>query len=159
MIFRNIDLVNSLIPVCTEINKQIYENFICSECNANSSVDSPSDKNSAADIFLKLAKVCTLLEKVSPEYIRRFEDYEIDLEYLMYDIDYILQSPKEFWIDYDLIYEQMGDLLEMCVAEIEQYLLMTHPADHNDLSLFTIKKDGGDNIGLGIICRTAATGD
>lgn len=159
MNFRNIDLMNSLIPVCDEINKfECKGECECSQCSSQSSEHELYDDAHAESIFLRLAEVCVLLEKLSPEYIERFAYYEIDFEDLIDSIAYIVSTSKEFSTDFELIHEHIAELQEMCESEVVHYLLMAHPIDHNNLKLLTIQWDGGDDFEPRIICRTSAQG-
>lgn len=81
MKFRNIDLINTLILVCAGIDALGYgEECLYPECRSQSSEHELSKDDFAKSIIHKLTEVQMLLEKLSPEYIIRFEDYVIDYE-------------------------------------------------------------------------------
>ena len=157
MKFRNIDLINTMILVCAEIDTLgCGEECLCPECRSQSSEHDLIKDDFAERMCHKLTEAQMLLEKLSPEYIIRFEDYEIDYEDVVCSISYAAHSPEQLYHSLELVHEHMDELWEMCEAEVAHYLLMTHPGDHNDLKQIEIQCDGGEDDECGVVCRAAA---
>ncbi len=154
MTIRNIDVVNSLTAVCEQINVlKSGDECGCPICRSQSSGHPQDNSEFAPAMAVELRKVKILLEQLTPKYIARFDDYEIDYSDMMQAICNALISERNLHSNLDIVLEHINQLWELCDAEVKHYLFMTHPTNHNDLVHIEISFEEDDCHRRGKICR------
>lgn len=158
IMLRNIDVMRSLIPICEKVFSLDYDDErICEDrcAKISSSEYNSAETDFAFSMINYLFDIEKLLKMISPEYVSRLEDYEVDYEALMQCIEYSLKSPQQLYCNLDIIFDHLSDLEEMCELEVADYLLMTHPINHTDLRQIKIVVEGDKDNEWGVLYRTA----